>query len=1140
MMKKVDNQKLIDEKHSDNTFLSVFENSLSSVLLENSDGGVLEANTAALEMFGYSLEEMRASGRQILFDHTDPVMIEALKTREKEKKIKCELIGIRKNGERFPCEVSSAIFKIENGELRTSTVLNDISRRKKADEAMELLINNTEESFVLIDKSLHIVSFNKSFSDRYKLYLNIEVKKGDFILDYPMPDRKKIVESIFTRVLSGEQVIDEVKRIAPDTSEHIFAAYYKPAVDYKKEIIGAFITIRDVTQQKKAQQLLIANELRFRSILEHSGDLISLVDAKGKFIYISPSLEKFLGVKKEEVVNKYYKFIIHTDDREESKLILQKLLKNPGIPIPRKVRFLNKHGNSIWVEGVITNLLHDDNVKAIVSNYRDISEKINNTILQEFEKRNQEALINSTNDLIWSVSDDLKLITGNKAFIETLQKMIGIKIMPGDDILIPDFFDEEYVAFWKSKYARALSGESFKEEMISINKVDNSKTWNEISFNPIVHNNSNVIGVACDSRDVTEMKLAYEKLKLNEENLKQKHEQLLKLTDNVDAIIYQFQITRDGQMSFPFMSKSIYRLAPDIDIESLKDDGSIIFGSVYPADVPQLLSSIEESKINLTDWNLEYRNISKDNKVKWIKGSSRPYKKEDGTVVWYGYLLDVTERRLNYEKIKKAQEQYDIISKATNDTIRDWDLISNRINWSTGISRIYGYNQHNEDLDIEWWYNKIHPKDLSRIKESILSKIKKNETRWEEEYRFRCFSGNYAHVLERFFLVLNVHNEPIRIISAMQDVTVQKREEHRLKLMESVITSTTDAVMITETEPFDEPGPKILYVNEAFTRMTGYSLSDVFGKSPRILQGPKTDQLELRKLSKAMRKWKSCEITIINYKKNGEEFWINFSVTPVADEDGWYTHWIAIQRDVTSIKLNELEKEQIISELSQNNNDLKQFSYVTSHNLRAPIAHLLGLTSLIDHDNIQDKSLVKILEGIRQSALNFDDTVKDLAKVLIIKDQTSISKKRIYLLTVLDKVIKQLDLKYNRDLDIVYDFGIEPVVQFTNAYMESILLNLFTNALKYKSFARKLAIRISLHKEENFIVLKFSDNGIGIDTEKYKDKLFKLYQRFHNQSEGKGLGLYLIKTQLDALGGTIEIESKIDVGTTFIIKFRNT
>ncbi|MBA2611156.1 MAG: PAS domain S-box protein [Bacteroidetes bacterium] len=158
-----------------------------------------------------------------------------------------------------------------------------------------------------------------------------------------------------------------------------------------------------------------------------------------------------------------------------------------------------------------------------------------------------------------------------------------------------------------------------------------------------------------------------------------------------------------------------------------------------------------------------------------------------------------------------------------------------------------------------------------------------------------------------------------QIISVSRDITEQKKEEQRLKLLESVVKNTNDAILITEAEPFDEPGPKIIFVNEAFTKLTGYTAEEIIGKTPRILQGPNSDKEALAELGRKMRNWEPCELTTINYKKSGEEFWIIFSLTPVADEKGWYTHWIAIERDVTEQKIKELENE-LLARISINFN----------------------------------------------------------------------------------------------------------------------------------------------------------------------------------------------------------------------------
>jgi diguanylate cyclase (GGDEF)-like protein/PAS domain S-box-containing protein len=145
----------------------------------------------------------------------------------------------------------------------------------------------------------------------------------------------------------------------------------------------------------------------------------------------------------------------------------------------------------------------------------------------------------------------------------------------------------------------------------------------------------------------------------------------------------------------------------------------------------------------------------------------------------------------------------------------------------------------------------------------------------------------------------------------MGPTSVSTDSERLLRLLESVVLNANDAVLITEAEPIDSPGPSIIYVNPAFTKMTGYSFDEVRGKSPRLLQGPLSGTEAPTKIRAALEAWESIEIELMNYRKDGSTFWVELSISPVADERGWYTHWISVQREITERK----DKEEAVARL---------------------------------------------------------------------------------------------------------------------------------------------------------------------------------------------------------------------------------
>lgn len=520
------------------------------------------------------------------------------------------------------------------------------------------------------------------------------------------------------------------------------------------------------------------------------------------------------------------------------------------------------------------------------------------------------------------------------------------------------------------------------------------------------------------------------------------------------------------------------------------------------------------------------------------------------TGILFRYILSKNDKRnteinknlrQTNDKLKESNDKYDIVAKATSDTIWDWKISEDQITWNKGIKGIFGYSQDQVGKNSKWWFDNIHPEDSIKMSVKLYSFLEQKTEKWQDQYRFKCGDGTYKYVLDRGFILKDENGKAIRMIGAIQDITKQKEEENRLKLLETVFTEAKDSIIITQAASDDNQIPKIVFANPAFSKMSGYEHFEIIGKSPNFFMGKDSDLQEIEKLINSIKNKKECFLEIILYKKDQSEYWVRLSFIPVYNLEHDLSHWISIQRDITEEKKLEKEKEILIRELTQNNKDLKQFSYITSHNLRAPLSNLTGLLNLIDDFTIEDEELKEILTGFKLSTLLLNETINDLAKVITIKDSTSIQNEELQIQDIFKNILSQLHIQLdNTKPQLNINYGNVSKIHTNKAYFESIFINLLTNSLKYRSRNRELVIDITITEEENdTIKIIFRDNGIGIDLERNKNKIFGLYQRFHDYPDSKGLGLFLVKSQIETMGGTISIQSEIENGTEFILTFKS-
>lgn len=281
----------------------------------------------------------------------------------------------------------------------------------------------------------------------------------------------------------------------------------------------------------------------------------------------------------------------------------------------------------------------------------------------------------------------------------------------------------------------------------------------------------------------------------------------------------------------------------------------------------------------------------------------------------------------------------------------------------------------------------------------------------------------------------------------------------------------------------------------------------------------------------------------LHIQNDGKHVFILRKYYPVYNENKELEMMLGYGLDITSIKESEMaakrSEEQLRlanTKLQKNYSQLMQYSYVVSHNLRAPIANLVGLSNFFSHS--ENEKNTTIINHIKESSERIDAILKDLNSILAVREEINQSMENISLLKILNEV--KSDLKYEiEEANAVISSNITDscFIYSINSFMHSVFYNLLSNALKYRDRNRDCTISIDAIFEGKTVTLTFADNGIGIDLGKHKDKVFGLYKRFHKDiAEGTGVGLHLIKEQIETLGGNITINSELGKGTTFIVE----
>ena len=388
----------------------------------------------------------------------------------------------------------------------------------------------------------------------------------------------------------------------------------------------------------------------------------------------------------------------------------------------------------------------------------------------------------------------------------------------------------------------------------------------------------------------------------------------------------------------------------------------------------------------------------------------------------------------------------------------------------------------------------------------------------------------------------NSENKIIGIVGISREITERKKEEERLKLLESVILNTTDAVVITEFNPNEKIKTKIIFVNNSYCKMTGYTLDEIIGKSPSILQGPKTDKEILQKVRESIESFLPCHFEVINYKKNGEEFWSSISLSPIVNAEGTFTHWIAIKRDITEKK--ELENAYIVAkENAESANKAKsEFLANMSHEIRTPLNSVIGFSDML-HKTHLDETQKLYNNAVFQSANSLLDIISeilDFSKIEAGKLEIDVSKTNLTeLVYSVSNMISFQAHEKNLEVLVNLHHDIPKFIWIDSIRLRQVLINLMANAVKFtKSGEIEFKIIPITQLSDNTYQIRFAvrDTGIGILPENQK-KIFEAFSQEDASTTrkfgGTGLGLAISKKLLELMGTDLQLTSIPNEGSTF-------
>jgi PAS domain S-box-containing protein len=760
-----------------------------AIFLLDKEGNVASWNSGAEHMKGYTAEEI--IGKPIDVFYTEEERQRGEPKRNLEQTIvlghfETEGIRLRKNGSLFFADVVFTALYDESGDFYGyAKVTKDISEKRKTEESLHFLAgvaDSIQDPVISTDQLFRINRWNEA-SEKLFEWGKAEVI-GKTILEilkpqYPFEIWEQIFESLKGKKFWQGEIIYHTKSGRPLN----ILAMISNLKSADGIINGNLILARDITERKKAEVELgslnvkleqkvkeqtkevFRNEKRFRAMIENSSDFITLTDEASKIIYHSPSTFQNSGWGNGEDLNGGADGHIHPEDREKANQVIREAIATPGKPINAVMRTMQKNGNYIWLEGVVTNLLNDENVRGFVSNYHDVTrwvEEHKKLVASEVRYRR----------LFEAAKDGILILNAKTGVIEDVNPFLVLMLGFSHEELLGKQLWE--IGLFKDIVENKEAFQKLKKEgytrydNLPLKTKSNQSFWVEFVSNVYEVGEAQVI--QCNIRDISERKKAEQAIRESNERF----ELVISATNDViwdwDIETNKIKWNTNYYWHFGYNENTT---APDLS--SWQD-------KIHPSDKIRVISGIRKSIANKqSSWQDEYRFVKSNGNYAFILDFGHILYHQDGKAYrMVGAMLDISDRKIAEEEIKKSNERFQLATQATADTIWELNLRTKEYLVHQGKGKLF---RGNKVLSWQNWIDAeyIDLRDRDRVKNSFNTAIENKACElWEEEYMVNFSEDSIMNVINHAIFIRDEQGNAIRVIGAFTDISEKKKLETKL------------------------------------------------------------------------------------------------------------------------------------------------------------------------------------------------------------------------------------------------------------------------------------------------------------------------------------------------------------------------